>query len=92
MLYSLPFGEPIKESKERTALEGMTLEKAIEILDVHPGQNSFFLTPKRLEALKLGIEAMKSNQEIDSVLGEFSDSEDYDLVSDYWKRRLFCLR
>lgn len=38
----------------------MKLTKAIEILDVRPGQNSFFLTPGRLEAMKLGIEALKA--------------------------------
>jgi len=39
--------------------EKMNLLKAIEILDIRPGQNSFFLTPNRLEAMLLGIEALK---------------------------------
>jgi len=31
-------------------------------------------------------------KEIDSVLGEFSDSEDYDLVSEHWRNRLYDFR
>ncbi len=37
----------------------MKLQKAIETLDVGPGQSSFFLTSERLKALSLGIEALK---------------------------------
>lgn len=41
----------------------MKIDKAIEILDVRPGQSGFFLTPERLEAMRLGIEALKRVKE-----------------------------
>jgi len=40
----------------------MKIEKAIEILDIPPGQHGFFLTTERLEAIKLGIEALRRIQ------------------------------
>ena len=50
-----------------TREEGITIDKAIEILDVRPGQSSFFLTPERLEALQLGTEALKWVKELHKV-------------------------
>jgi len=70
----------------------MKIEKAIEVLQNEVNHGFRCGYEDLTTAQKLGIEALKLYKEIDSALGEFSDSEDYDLVSNYWKNRLFSYR
>ena len=53
-------------------MEGMTIDKAIEILDIRLGQTVFVLTPDRRKALELSREALKGIKSVRQLHPELS--------------------